>query len=91
MPILLGKELLNSTQCENEAQLEKLVCDPPELLLDEADACDRRRKIALVANQIQLPMAGRLDALFITDDGAGLIARSHLPVGSRVPHFPHTP
>ena len=75
MPIVLGQELLNLTQYENEGQLETIVCGQPELLLDEADACDRRRKIALVGKQIQLPSAGKLDVLFITDDGVPIAGR----------------
>ena len=69
MPIVLGQELLSPTQYENEGQLESAVCCRPELLLDEADLSDQRRKIAFVDKQVQLPNAGRLDVLFITDDG----------------------
>lgn len=74
MPIVVkdssGSVPLSVVEFDSEQELENLIAEHPELLADDGDA-DEAQAPALffVAKQLRLPGAGKLDLLFVTNDG----------------------
>ena len=77
MPILRtgpnGSAYLEPVAFENEAELERVLTENPRLMVP-----DGAIPPILVASQVVLPEAGRLDLLFINDDALPIAVETKL-------------